>query len=475
MESAGIALAALVIAVVIGQLFLSRFNALSGKHFTAADFLRSDIFVITMIITLFTVIAGGSYPAFVLSRFKPVEVLKSKASGVQGGQWFRRTLVTVQYAVAISLTIVAIVIIRQVDLMHKSKLNEKGEQVMMVRFGSVAQYRDFFALKHDLLQDPAIESVSLGDAFPRLDHWGIAQLEAAIPEISNQPNAFNQLLVDFDFLNLFDMKLVAGRGFDPSSTADSLSVVLNESAVKSMNLTNDQVIGTTLSINMYEEDDPNGGRVDRTIIGVVKDFPYKNMRRVIEPLILNPNPNQKYFTSGTMMYVKLPQADIQKKIQFVEATWKKNMPDVGLQYYFVNDLFGRLYKSELTIAALTFNFSVLSIIITVFGLFGLASFDAERKTKEIGVRKVHGASVWQITRLLLASFVKIFLIAAVIVIPIDYYILNDWLTSFQYRTSLDLIVFGGSLGLLLLVTILTVSYETIKAAVANPIDSLRYE
>lgn len=477
LESFIVTLVALILSYLMAVLFLSRFNMLSDKNFNVSDLFRPDILWILLGVIVFTILMGGSYPAFMLSGFKPITALRGKAgaAGNRTGQFFRQSLVTVQYAVSISLTIAAIVIYRQVGLMHDSKLNERGDQLMMLRFGSTVPYAKFFPLRNDLLQDPEIEAVSVGDAFPRLDHWGSPALRVNVPEISDEEFRWNQELVDFDFLKTFDISLVAGRGFNPDNPGDTLTILVNETAVKKLGLTNDEAVGHIASIVLYDFDDKPDEIVQRKIIGVVKDFPYQNMKLAVEPLMLNPNPNLRGYKAGTMVYVKLPKNKIQEKIKFVEATWKKDVPDIGLQYYFVNDLFGRLYKSEMTISSLTVNFSVLAILITVFGLFGLASFATERRTKEIGVRKVHGASLWQIVGLLMVSFVKVFLIAAVIVVPVDYFILRDWLAEFRYQTSLGFFVFGVSLGLILMVTILTVGYETIKAAVANPAKSLRYE
>jgi putative ABC transport system permease protein len=199
------------------------------------------------------------------------------------------------------------------------------------------------------------------------------------------------------------------------------------------------------------------------------------MRTTIAPLTLFPNPNLRGYHAGTMVYVKLPKDKIKEKLAQVEKTWSDLFPDTGLQYYFVNDIFGRMYKSEMTISSLFSGFSILTVLITLFGLYGLSSFSAERRTKEIGIRKIHGASVGQIAWLLLSAFVRIFALASVVVIPLSYFFLSRWLESFQYRTSLgpDLYVLG--IGLILVVTLIAVGYETVKAALRNPAKALKYE
>jgi putative ABC transport system permease protein len=474
-ESAVMAAVAFIVSFALAAAFLPLFNLLSLKRFTVNNLMEPNLLLVFVGIAFFTAVAGGIYPAFVMSGFRPIAVLKSRVGESGAGQFFRKTLVTVQYVVSISLTIITIVIVRQVDLMHDSKLNEHGDQLMMLRFGSTMEYNDFFTLRNELLKEPGIENVAVGDAFPRLDHWGIADLTVTLPGVTDKPMQWNQLLVDYNFSSMFNIPVVSGRNFELGNTADTLSILINQAALKSIALPVDKILGTSVTLRLGENRDGSAINVERKIIGIVADFPYQNMKRDIEPLILNPNPNLRGFAGGTMVYVKLSKGQVPEKIEVVQSTWKKLFPETGLQYYFVNDLFGRLYKSELTMSKLALNFSGLAILITMFGLFGLASYAAERRTKEIGVRKVHGASVWQITTMMMAGFLRIFGVAAVIVVPTNYFVLREWLSMFRYQTSLDVFVFIIGLGLILMITLLTVSYETIKAAVANPVKTLRYE
>lgn len=474
-ESMILSVAAIVLALVLANVFLPYFNELSGKNFQASDLVRPNVFVVFLGVMFFAALAGGSYPAFLLSGFKPIHALKGVSVRRTGSEFIRKLLVTVQYGMALALLLVAIVTIRQTNLMYNNTLNAYGDQIMILRFGSTkAPYQKFFGFQHALKQDPEITTVSIGDICPSLSHWGRTTSSVNISELGTEEYNWYQLLVDFDFTNVFDLTIVAGREFDPANPADSSHLIINEAAVRALGKTNEEVIGTTASIAL------NSGRetpeiVEHRIIGVVKDFPYESQRIKIQPLMLFPNPNLAGYQEGTMVYVKLPQGKVQEKVAEVQKIWDIHFPGTGLQYYFVDEIFGRMYKSELTTASLFSGFSILALLITVFGLYGLASFSAERHTKEIGIRKIHGASVPQIAWLLFSAFLWIFLIAATIVIPISHFFLKNWLNSFEYRTSLGIDLYGLGLMLILGVTVLTVGLETLKAAFSKPIKSLRQD
>lgn len=475
-ESVILSAMSVILAIAMMTAFLPYFNRLSAKQFLLADLFRPDVLMIFLAVMFFASLAGGSYPALLLSGFKPARVLKGSAVMGPGSEFVRRFLVTVQYAMALALLLVMIVTSRQTSLMYDTKLNTFGDQIMMVRFGSTnLPYNKFETFKHALLEDPEITQVSLADAFPRLAHWGKATPPLTIPGFGDAKYEWNQMLVDFEFLKLFDLEVVAGRAFDPTNPADSSALIVNEAAVRALGRSNEEVIGEIASIELGRDRDGKLIIANQKIIGVVRDFAYETMKMTINPLTLFPNPNLRGHTAGTMVFVKLPEGKIAEKIAEVDKKWNDLFPGTGMQYYFVNEIFGRMYKSEMTLASLFSGFSVLTLLITVFGLYGLSSFAAERRTKEIGIRKIHGASVRQIAWLLLASFLRIFAIAALIVIPLSYYLLNGWLQSFQYRVPLGPGIYGLGLALILIVTVLTVGFETVKAAIMNPVNSLRRE
>jgi putative ABC transport system permease protein len=295
------------------------------------------------------------------------------------------------------------------------------------------------------------------------------------PEISEEKHKWFQLNGDYYFPKTFGMTIVAGRDFDPKNIADSTSVLLNMSAVNALHLTPAEVIGKSLIrpgiVQGYQRPDSTVLPITGTIIGVVEDFPYRSMHKKIEPLAIAPKPH----IEDRIIHIRLPEGKIQEKMKSIEAVWKEVYPNFGFDYWFIDDEFGRMYESETKIAALTEKFSWLAILITCVGLYGLASFMSQQRIKEIGIRKTMGASNAQVLFLLLSVFAKLLLISCFIALPVAYYLTSQWLQSFEYRTPLTVVVFGGAIGLIALITLITVGYESLKASMSNPIKALRHE
>lgn len=462
-ESAFMAIVALVMAVIIVILILPYFNTLANKALTLTDLLSPEMLLIILGTVLFVTLVGGSYPAFFLSSFKPVEVLKGRFTRGKGAEFFRRTLVALQFIVSMILVIATGVIIRQMNFMEHSKLNEKGNQILSIRFGGTAPDNKYQPFKNAALADPEIEHVTMANHLPRQDWFGPTGAVYRFSEVSDQEYQWHQLNVDFDFPKVYQLELLAGRMFDPKNTADSSSYLINESALKALNKTADDALG----LSGLEVRANRSGKV----IGVVKNFPFQSAHHGIEPLVINPRLHEM----DKIIYVELPAGKIPEKIAFLEDTWKKVLPGVGFDYWFLNDEFGRMYKTERRISALSKSFAVLALIITALGLYGLASYSAEQKTKEVGIRKVMGASVGQVIIMFLFSFFKIFLVAVVVAVPVAWYMGDQWLKTFVYREPLSFLIFVASVFGLMLITLLTVGFETFKAAISDPIKAIRHE
>lgn len=470
-ESFLMTMGSLVLAIVLVFVFLHPFNQLAHKSFTLASLLNPYMILIVMGVVLFMSLVSGSYPALYLSSFKPTDVLKGQVVRGRSAEFFRKSLVTAQYAVALIMIISTTMVVRQMDFLQNTKLNAQGSQLLSIRYGGIAPQTRFNVFKQLVLQDPDIQHVTMANHLPRLDYFGFIGARVKFPDFGDQELQWSQLNVDFDFPKTYGLELLAGRDFISSNPADSNTVIINETALKVLNQPLEKVLGTSLTERYYDFASNEEHTRPLQVIGVVKDFPYKSMHQAIEPLILNP---RVHFVDR-IAYVKLPIGKFQEKIESIEKKWREVFPDAGFDYWFVSDEFNRMYQEEGRISSMAKSFAVLAILITVLGVFGLASYTAEQKTKEVGIRKVMGAKVSQLVWMFLLVFIKIFAIASVIALPVSWFLSDYWLNTFVYRASISPLVFSLSLLGLLVLTLVTVGFETWRAARANPVVSLRSE
>jgi putative ABC transport system permease protein len=478
-ESFLLVLISAIAALLLVILFIPQFNALTSKTFSIGHIFSLQMLLILGGIVLFVTLLAGSYPALFVSGFQPASVLKGKFAFGKGSQVFRQFLTTIQFVVAVTLLSGTVIVVRQMDLMKNSKLNEAGKQIVSIRFGGFsgpgATIDRFLAFKNRVTQDPEIVAMTLANHLPRLEFFGPINMEMQFPELGEEKHEWFQLNGDYDFPKTFNMNLLAGRDFDPANTRDSSSILLNESAVKALKLTPEQAIGKTVvrpSFTMgYGPPDTTRLPITGIVIGVVEDFPYRSMHRKIDPLAIAPVPHG----IDRIIHVRLPAGKMSEKLKVLEATWKQVFPDFGFDYWFIDEEFARMYENETKVAALTEKFSALAILITCVGLYGLASFLSEQRTKEIGIRKTMGATNVQIFLLLLKVFGKLLLIACFVGIPVAVYLSSKWLDGFVYKTSMSFLVFTASILIITAITVLTVGYESLKASMANPVRALKHE
>ena len=304
----------------------------------------------------------------------------------------------------------------------------------------------------------------MANHLPRLDYFGFIGRTYKFPALADKDMQWNQLSVEYDFPKTFNLEFINGRDFQMGNLNDSNSLILNEAAVQALNKPIGDVMGTMV------KDTRDTNRLYR-VIGVVKNFPFRSMHQPIEPLVLNPHLDQ----IDKITYIKLPAGKFQEKIAEIEKKWKASFPGAGFDHWFVSDEFNRMYQVESTISSLAKIFAVLAILITILGVLSLASYTAEQRTKEIGIRKVLGAGDKQVVALFASIFFRIFIVASLIAIPVSWYFAYQWLQGFVYRITISPLIFIFSLTGLLIVTLITVSYEIWKSARANPVTALRTE
>ena len=464
LESFLMTICALLMSVLLVFVFLHPFNQVAHKSFTMESLLDPYMLIVIGIIVLFMTFIAGFYPALYLSAFQPVKVLKGQIIKGKGAEFLRKTLVTIQYTVSLGLIIYTLIVIQQMDELKTTKLNEQGSQLMAIRFGGIAQQERFETFKRSVLEDPQIEHVTMANHLPRLDYFGFIGHTFKFPALADKDMQWNQLSVEYDFPKTFNLEFITGRDFQLGNLNDSNSLILNEAAVQALNKPTGDVMGTMV------KDTRDTNRLYR-VIGVVKNFPFRSMHQPIEPLVLNPHLDQ----IDKITYIKLPAGKFQEKIAVIEKKWKASFPGAGFDHWFVSDEFNRMYQVESTISSLAKIFAILAILITILGVLSLASYTAEQRTKEIGIRKVLGAGDKQVVALFASVFVRIFIVASLIAIPVSWYFAYKWLQGFVYRITISPLIFIFSLIGLLIVTLLTVSYEIWKSARANPVTALRTE
>ena len=456
-ESVVYAFIALIFAVGIATLLLPAFSNLSGKELSWSVAGIETILIGLLGITLFTGLVAGSYPAMFLSAFQPARVLKGGLFSGSGGARFRRVLVVVQFALSVLLIIGTGIVYQQQNYIKNMRLGWDKEHLVYIPMRADTK-KSYNVLKQELIQNPQVLNVTGTSQLPTHigSNSGGAQWEGKDPELQILIG-FNS--VDFDFIETLKIEIADGRSFDKEYTSDlSKSWIVNEEVVKLMD--KDSVIGERFS---------HVG-VDGTIVGVMKNFHYQTLRNKIEPLAIAVNPKDLNY-----MIIRIPPEDVSASLGFIENTWKRIIPTYPFEYRFMDERYDMMYRAEQRIGTLLRCFAVLAVFVACLGLFGLASFMAEKRTKEIGIRKVLGASVTQVTRLLCREFFLLVLVANVIAWPAAYFIMRKWLQSYAYRVDLGYFVFVGAMLLALFVAILSVGYQAIRAARANPAKSLRYE
>ena len=451
LESGLTIVAATSLAVVLAWLALPWFEQVGGKKFTPAQIFSSQVAAAFCCTALAAWLASGVQPAFQLSRFKPVTAMKGEVPG-DGKVWLRKLLVVGQFVFSIGLGICSLLIYNQLKYVREASLGFDREQTFMISLPDDKA----LLMKNELANQPGVLGVSACDN-PLVDLGCQVSGDEWEGKQAGQSCDLWQLNVDSDFPRLFGFNLTNGRWFRPGD-ADSLSFVLNETAVKVMNLQNP--VGKWIKHN----------EVRGIIVGVAKDFHFKSLHSAIEPMIFGQN-------SGWMniVHVKTNGAEASRAIASSEKLFRSWYPDKVFKYTFLDDQYDQLYKKDARTGKLAELFTILALFISCLGLFGLAAYSAAQRTKEIGIRKVLGASVAGITGLLAKDFLKLVVAAIVISSPLAYFFMDKWLSNFAYHIDIQWWMFAAAGVVAVAVAFLTVGFQSVRAALANPVKSLRSE
>jgi putative ABC transport system permease protein len=459
-ESIVLAFFALVLAVVMVSIVLPAFGRFVERDLSPGFVQSPELFLGLLLIALLVGLVAGSYPAFILSSLRPVQVLKGTRGPAGRGSLFRTILVVSQFAISIILIISVAVVYQQLRYSRSKSLGFNREQVVVLPTSDLIRQR-FDAIRTQLLAQPGVVSVAAARRVPsgRLLDSSDAQV---ISGDGAQPVNFRIAFVrvSHDFIPTFQMEMAAGRNFSREFPTDlKEAFILNEAAVSKMGWTAEEALGRSFGY---------GSRTGK-IIGVVRDFHFESLHQEIAPIVFYLQPDYRN------VIVRIRPDNIPTTMGFLKERWAELRPNYPFDYFFIDENFDSLYRTEEKLGQVFGVFSLLAIFIACLGLFGLASFTAERRIKEIGIRKVLGAPVGNIVILLSRDFTKWVLAANLIAWPIAYYAMHSWLQNFAYRTDIPIVLFLMAGALAFAIALLTVSYQTIRAALGNPSDALRYE
>ena len=462
-ESVFMAFLALMLALVVAPLLLPFFGHLLERPL-AMDYLDNGLLLPGLLLLVLLVgLLSGSYPAFFMVSLRPVQALAGKQQGRISHFWVQRWLIVGQYAVSIILVVGSMVVHEQMQFMRNQELGYDREHILTIQANDPALSQKYSSLRNAWLRDSRVVEVSYSAFLPTdVDHTqGMFGWEGSS---EGELLSTTHISVDYDFLNVYGIELVAGRGFSRTFGTDTLGApiaLINEATAHVLGWAPEEALGKQFG---YTD-----GRGRRTIIGVIKDFHFNSIHSALGPLVLTLDRNPTGYISA-----KVRPEDLPGTIALFERTVKQFSP-YPFAYQFLDDSFDQLYKREARLGEMFGFFTILALLIASLGLFGMAAFTAEQRTKEIGIRKVLGASVAGVVALLSKDFIRMVLVAVVIASPVAWYAMDRWLQDFVYHIHMQWWMFALAGALALLISLLTISFQSIKAALTNPVESLRNE
>ncbi len=463
-ESILLSLLAIVLTVILLEAFKGNFQALSGYSLDLPYFTIWWLIPAMLGLAVLTGILAGAYPAFYLSAYEPGEILGSSLRRGAANSRLRQVLVVFQFAITILLLIGTTTISRQINYINNKPMGFSKDNLLIITELDQPGIPDIEVLRDEFSRVPGIRFATASDHAPGIGiHKSIFLPEGFAQEDAQTMDVMN---IDPGFIDAFEMKLVAGRNFSSDLASDSLACLINATAARKFGW--DEPVGKQFYFNSLPDDDEEDFTV--RVIGVVEDIHMADLHEQIEPLFISYSPDNWHTLS-----LKLSDENISSTLQNLQEKWQALVPDRAFDYVFLDDHLSQNYSQEQELRSLTTSFSILAIFIGCLGLFGMSSFTATNRTKEIGIRKVLGASIPEIVRLLSTETIILIAAASVVAYPLGWYAMSQWLSTFAFRIGFNwLIPLAITAGILIL-ALLTVSYQSIKAALANPVESLRYE
>src|SRR6186713_312610 len=460
----------MLIAIVGTFLIVPLLNQFTGKAIQFNPFANPILGLIILAAGILIGMIAGIYPALVLSGFQPIKVLKNmKLIGSGGGAWLRQALVVIQFSLSVLLIVSTTIVYRQTQFLNKTDVGFNKEQVVYFQVRGDLE-KNLESFKSELKRSSNIVSITSGYGLPGDLYAGDGvKTTGADGEKDRSANVF---IGDHDYVKTLGLRIIAGRDFSKDMATDvKEAFIINETAVKELGFgTPEKAIGQRLNWDEWEPEDSLNKVKKGRVIGVVQDFHYKSLHEKLSTSVI-----QIYPQVAFKVAVKLKTTDLKNTIAFINNTWNKFSPGYPLDYQFMDDSYGKMYKSEEKLSDLLWIFTMMAIVVGCMGLFGLAAFSAEMRTKEIGIRKVLGANMFNIVALLSKNFLVLVTISSIVAFPIAWWAMNTWLKDFPYRVNISWWVFGIAIIAALAIALLTVSFQAIKAAFTNPVKSLRTE
>ncbi len=461
-ESTLLTFISLIISIILVILLLPQFNHLAGKSFNM-EVLYSPVILISIIAVIVVVgILGGSYPAFYLSRFNPVNVLKGEVTKGTSGSTFRKILVVIQFAISVAMIVSTLVVYKQLNYLKTKDLGYDMKNVISLEFSTREMIDKYPVLKQALRENPNILNVT--STSTEIGQGSGKILFNVETDDGMQQRGINMASVDHDFVETLGIKMLEGRDFQEDMPSDTLlGVLVNETMAKRLNWS--KPLGKRVDLQGRD-----GTEVLRaTVVGLMQDYHQTGMYNEIETLML------LYRTQNRIIYAKLKDENVQETIRYIETRWNEIFPQQPFEYSFLSERFSEQFGADEKRGFIFTLFTVLAILIACLGLFGLASYTVEQRTKEIGIRKVVGATEGMVVKLISKEFIILVSIAMLVAFPLSFYFMRDWLQQFVYRTNLGLFIFILAGLITIAITFITISFQALKAANANPAESLRVD